>query len=1120
MRHTALLLTLALVVPVCGQSSRNPFAAAEQTLGWRVAGPLNTSGAPAMEVTSSALPPGSPTQRVTALRDDLRSKNTPALVYRIETALGSDSEWTRAFATASQLGAEVVVVTPPSAGLDRLAKAAADSGITLALDGSGALLQPGQAVNTVRGFSGKVRVWAHPTAWTKAGIDPLTGVYMLREYLAGGTLDDSQTSDEFLREAYRLDIKPLIWIVPADGQKRASDTVEALVAYHRNYASRTRGVRRLGRITPEERAQLEAALPDVAPAKPQKARKLLVFDLNVGRFGHPSIPYANLAMQLMGTKTGAFEATVSSDPAILQPQSLKQFDAVYLNNTIGDIFATPEAREGFRSFVANGGGVMGNHATTVTATDWKEFGDILGARGASHRMTDEKVVVNVEDPDNPIVKGFAPGPFEYTDEIFRFEAPYSRDNVRVLLSVDPLATDLNQGQCYGRCYRDDSDYPVAWIHQYGKGRIFYTSFGHNPHVFWQPNMLKMFLAAAQYILGDLDVNEAPLKRTSNLDQVLRDVATYDWGQDEGPVRQLERAMGMLGPGAAESRAAEQKLLAVLKGRPKPGAIEAITRQLAVVGSAASVAALAPLLADKQTADMARYALERIDAPEAVTALRGALQKVSDVRSKTGIIYSLGRRKDQASVPALQTLMSANDPSVSATVVNALGLIGGADAEQALLASSNTPGAADALLTLAEHTTSARAAAIYQKLSAPSAAEPVRIAAINGQGRLGIAEPLRKALASTSPNIQTAAVLNLARISPETVVSASEGLPPAVRIQALNALALQGAQGARPAILAAVKSSDEAVRVAALNALGIAGAAEDVPLLVSSAVAANSQERAAARFSLSQLQGGDVDTAIVSSIPNAQQAARVELIRIAGERAIASAQDTLLVMAKDADGTVRRESLRALKGIVQPEKSAALIDLLVASSEDDRPDAAQALAAAVSRSLKPDLKPIETAFDKTQDGSVRASLISAAAFTGHPTALPLVRKALESTDADVERAAITGLSNWPSADPMDDLLRMARTSQNPSLKVLALRGYINLVRRPAGRSAADTAKLLGSAMEVASRPDEKKAVLAALQRVVTPESLKIVQAAAGDPAITAEAKLAADTLERALKARGE
>ncbi|HBY58514.1 MAG TPA: hypothetical protein DEH78_01750, partial [Solibacterales bacterium] len=313
---------------------------------------------------------------------------------------------------------------------------------------------------------------------------------------------------DFMNEAYKLDLKP-VWLVDASSLAVFRRAAGPIAQYHSNYASRTAGVRREGGVSEEEKAQIEKAVPAEAPAKPKKPRRLLVVDANIGRRGHPSIPHANLAVQWMAKKTKAFEAVFSNDPEMWKPENLKKFDAVFLNNTIGEVFPTAEAKESFARWVSDGGGVIANHAVTVTATEWPEFGQILGARGASHRMADEKVTVRVEDPSSPVTAVFEGAPFEYRDEIFRYEAPYSREQVRVLLSVDVAQTDLNQGRCYGKCFRPDNDYPVAWIRQHGKGRVFYTTLGHNPYVFWDPRMVRLFLAAIQYAAGDLEADATP-----------------------------------------------------------------------------------------------------------------------------------------------------------------------------------------------------------------------------------------------------------------------------------------------------------------------------------------------------------------------------------------------------------------------------------------------------------------------------------------------------------------------------------------------------------------------------------------------------------------------------------
>ena len=379
-------------------------------------------------------------------------------------------------------------------------------------------------------------------------------------------------------------------------------------------AAQKQGARRRREVTPEGRARIEAALPAKTPAVPQKPRRLLVFDLNVGYGGHASIPYANLAMQLMGERTGSFEATLSSEPAALEAANLHQFDAVYLNNTVGDIFPTAEVREAFAAFVARGGGLVANHGASVAQTNWKEFGEILGGRGASHREPDEKAIINVDDAMSPITRVFEGQPFEFTDEFYRVAAPYSRDNVRVLLSLDPIATNMMQGRCFGQCLRDDNDYPVAWIRQHRQGRVFYTSLGHNPDLFWDSRMLEMFLAGVQYALGDLKADATPRPRSSaRFDDALKALAEYDWGKDRAPVRRFEKEIVLVAATKEGAATAEQKMLEVLKSNVPLGAKDAICRQLAIFGSSRARPVLEQMLRKPETQGMARYALHGLQA---------------------------------------------------------------------------------------------------------------------------------------------------------------------------------------------------------------------------------------------------------------------------------------------------------------------------------------------------------------------------------------------------------------------------------------------------------------------------------------------------------------------------
>ncbi len=293
-------------------------------------------------------------------------------------------------------------------------------------------------------------------------------------------------------------------------------------------------------INKADQQKIDAAIPAHAIAKPTKPRKLLIFGLNVGYPGHGSIRYANYAFAQMGQKTGAFTTVVSNDPAMFQPETLCQFDAVFFNNNVGNLFQEPELRQSLVDFIYSGGGMLGVHGTTVAFTrwpgaieDWPEFGRMLGGRGANHKNSTEHVVVKLDDATNPINAPFEGASFDYRDEFFRVHGPYSRNRLRILLSIDTEKTDMTQGGFpRGRVERADNDYALAWIRNYGRGRVFYCTIAHNPYVFWDPKMLEFYLGAIQFALGDLP---APTTPSAQLTPARRAQEQLGWCLELGPV---------------------------------------------------------------------------------------------------------------------------------------------------------------------------------------------------------------------------------------------------------------------------------------------------------------------------------------------------------------------------------------------------------------------------------------------------------------------------------------------------------------------------------------------------------------------------------------------------------
>ncbi|MDD4870042.1 MAG: ThuA domain-containing protein [Kiritimatiellae bacterium] len=264
----------------------------------------------------------------------------------------------------------------------------------------------------------------------------------------------------------------------------------------------------------EEIAKVAEVLPVKATEQPAKPRKVLVYTMTLG-FPHDSIPLGARTILLIGQKTGAWQTLISNDRYMFEPETLAQFDAVMMMETTGPLFGDPDKtvnerlRKSLLDFVENGKGIAGSHAATDCAYDWKEYGAMMGGYFAGHPFY--KIKVRNEDPKNPINAAFKGEGFDFLDEMYTFRDPYSRENLRILLSIDisTLPDDPGKPGFKKGENRQDHDYAISWIREKGKGRVFYCSFGHQHPVWWTSTILQHYLDGMQYALGDLKADATP-----------------------------------------------------------------------------------------------------------------------------------------------------------------------------------------------------------------------------------------------------------------------------------------------------------------------------------------------------------------------------------------------------------------------------------------------------------------------------------------------------------------------------------------------------------------------------------------------------------------------------------
>ena len=274
--------------------------------------------------------------------------------------------------------------------------------------------------------------------------------------------------------------------------------------------------------TAEEIKKIQAAAPAKPRVTPKKRRKVLIFSVSYG-YWHTSIPYGQKAFEILGRKTGAYEPVVSDDQSLFEPAALKQFDAVVFNNANRDVFlpadfaklpadkkAEAKKREdrlkrSFADYLASGGGLAVTHAGVAVYRTWDEYGKIIGARFKNHPWgSGSQITVKIDDRSHPVASAFPEATFTYRDEVYQVTDPWSRDIVRVLVSIDTARSNMNK-----KGLRADRDLAISWVKSYGKGRVFYTTIGHDHPLFWNAVVLQHYLDGVQFACGDLEADTTP-----------------------------------------------------------------------------------------------------------------------------------------------------------------------------------------------------------------------------------------------------------------------------------------------------------------------------------------------------------------------------------------------------------------------------------------------------------------------------------------------------------------------------------------------------------------------------------------------------------------------------------
>ena len=202
-----------------------------------------------------------------------------------------------------------------------------------------------------------------------------------------------------------------------------------------------------------------------------EAKRLEVLFLGDNGSHKPSERFPQI-MQGLGPRGVNF--TYTSDPNCLHDGTLEQFDALMIFANIGKI--TEEQEKGILDYVYNGGAFLPIHCASYCFLNSMKYVKLVGAQFKSHGAG--IFTTDIKKPDHPIMKGFKG--FETWDETY----------VHRLGTNDRNVLQTREGE------------PWTWTREPGKGRVFYTAYGHDQRTWGNPGFHDLVHRGLLWAIGE------------------------------------------------------------------------------------------------------------------------------------------------------------------------------------------------------------------------------------------------------------------------------------------------------------------------------------------------------------------------------------------------------------------------------------------------------------------------------------------------------------------------------------------------------------------------------------------------------------------------------------------
>lgn len=217
--------------------------------------------------------------------------------------------------------------------------------------------------------------------------------------------------------------------------------------------------------------------------------KLLIFSKTNG-YRHESIAAGQDALRKIAIEQD-YELSFSEDSTQFTSDNLKEYAAVVFLNTTGDVLGAAEEKA-FEDYIISGGGFVGIHSAADTEYDWEFYNQLVGAYFDSHPNDPNvrEALIKCQNKNHASTKHL-PNEWTRSDEWYNYKS--IQPNLKVLLELDETSYEGGTNGDF---------HPIAWYHEQGQGRAFYTGGGHTDASYAEPMFLEHLKGGLVYAIGE------------------------------------------------------------------------------------------------------------------------------------------------------------------------------------------------------------------------------------------------------------------------------------------------------------------------------------------------------------------------------------------------------------------------------------------------------------------------------------------------------------------------------------------------------------------------------------------------------------------------------------------